>query len=239
MTVAMPAVIEPLTNSYTPLRDSSVKRTIETLAHKAGIPATEVYTSDASRQTRRLNGHVSGGFGSARVVIDDTALNSSPPMVIALAAHEMGHYVLAHPLKEVGWASLLAFLGFILISRVAPLGLTRSGSLLRVPAVADSGSIALYWLLFTAWGFIAEPLNNAYARVAEAQADQFSLELAKEPEGLAEFMIHDADIARLKPTALDVALFYDHPSDASRVAHAMRWRAHHAGRTRGPNPIKL
>ena len=227
MTVAMPTLIEPMTNSYTPLSDSPVKRRIEALAREAGVPATDVYTSDASRQTRRLNGHVSGGFGSARVVIDDTALGSSPSMIVALVAHEMGHYMAAHPITMIGVASIVALFGFLVISWLGPIFLKRFGAQWRVPTVADSSAIALYWLLFTAWGFVAEPMINAYARVQEAQADQFSLNLAREPDGLAEFMIHDADIARLKPTALDVALFYDHPSDASRIAHAMQWRAEH------------
>ena len=228
MIVAMPTLIEPMTNSYAPLSDSPVKKRIEALAREAGVPATDVYTSDASRQTRRLNGHVSGSFGSARIVIDDTALGSSPPMIEALAAHEMGHYKAAHQLKMVGVASLVALLGFLFISWAGPIRLRRFGAQWRLATVPDSSAIAIYWLLFTAWGFVAEPVINAYARAQEAQADQFSLDLAREPDGLAEFMIHDADIARLKPTALDVALFYDHPSDASRIAHAMQWRAEHA-----------
>jgi STE24 endopeptidase len=232
LNVAMPLIIEPMTNTFTPLPDGPVKRTIEALAHEAGVPATDVYTSDASRQTRILNGHVSGGFGSARIVIDDTSLGSSLPMIMALVAHEIGHYKMAHVIKMVVVASLVALLGLALISRVAPICLRSFGTQWRVLTVADSGAIALYWLLFTAWGFVAEPLTNAYARVQETQADQFSLDLAKRPDGLAEFMIHDADIARLKPSALDIALFFSHPGDASRVAHAMRWRAEHAGRNR-------
>jgi Zn-dependent protease with chaperone function len=53
------------------------------------------------------------------------------------------------------------------------------------------------------------------------------LELAREPHGLAEFMIHTSDNARLKPTAFEYALFYTHPSDAERVQTAMEWRAAH------------
>ena len=49
--VAMPLIIEPMTNTFTPLPDGPVKRTIEALAHEAGVPATDVYTSDALRQT--------------------------------------------------------------------------------------------------------------------------------------------------------------------------------------------
>ena len=222
-----PGVIEPLTSSFTPLPDGPFKREILKLAKAGGVPATDIYTDDASRKSRRLNGHVSGMFGSARVVIDDTALGSYPPAVEALAAHEMGHYKMSHPLKMVGVASLVATCGFALIAVLAPVVQRRYKRRWHIMNLHDSSAIAIYWLLFVAWGFIADPITNVYARVQETQADTFSLDLAQRPDGLAEFAIQDADIARLEPALLDILLFYDHPSDASRVEHAMRWRADH------------
>jgi STE24 endopeptidase len=111
-TVATPLLIEPLTNSYTPIADGPIKQAIVSMARRAGIAVTDVYTDDASRQSRRLNGHVSGALGSARVTIDDTALGSNPAEIEALAAHEMGHFALGHPLKLVIFASLVFTLGF-------------------------------------------------------------------------------------------------------------------------------
>jgi len=222
-----PVVIEPLTSSFTPLPDGPLKHEILMMAREASVPASDIFTDDASHTSRRLNGHVSGLFGSVRVVIDDTALGSSPPAVEALAAHEMGHYRMGHPLKMVAVASVVATIGFALIALVAPAVQTRYGRFWRGVNLRDSSAIAIYWLLFVAWGFMSDPLTNAYARVQESQADAFSLNLARQPVGLAEFTLQDADIARLQPTLLDVVLFYDHPSDASRIEHAMRWRANH------------
>lgn len=224
-TIATPSLIEPLTDSYTPLPNSALKREILVQAHVAGVPADNVYTDDASRQSRRLNGHVSGTFGTARITIDDTALASPPSEVKALAAHEMGHYAMGHPFEMVLMASLIATFGFSLIAWLEPPLLRRAGRRWGLASATQTGSIAVIWLLFTAWGFISEPLTNVYARVQEAQADAFSLDLAREPLGLADFMIQDADIARLNPTTLDLILFYDHPSDVARVHHAMQWRA--------------
>jgi len=59
----------------------------------------------------------------------------------------------------------------------------------------------------------------------EHQADMYGLNASREPHGMAEFMIHDADTSRLSPSAVEYALFYDHPSDAQRVMTAMTWRA--------------
>ena len=227
-TAATPMVIEPLTNTYTPLAGSELKSDILAMARRAGVPADNVYTDDASRQSRRLNGHVSGAFGTARITIDDTALTSSPEAVKALAAHEMGHYVMHHPFKMVLLGTLVAMLGFAFIAWLEPLLIQRMGARWGVADVTQTGAIAVFWLLFTAWGFVSDPLTNAYARVQETQADAFSLALAQEPTGLADFMIQDADIGPLQPTMTDLILFYDHPSDAARVRAAMQWRALHA-----------
>ena len=95
-----------------------------------------------------LNGHVSGSFGSARIVIDDTSLGSSPPMIMALVAHEVGHYKMAHVMKMVFVASLVALLGLALISWVAPICLRKFGTQWRVLTVADSGVIALLAIVY-------------------------------------------------------------------------------------------
>jgi len=121
----------------------------------------------------------------------------------------------------------VATLGFALIAWAGPWMTGRFGGWWKIAQFESTAGIAVLWLLFLAWGFASDPMVNAYSRVQEAQADAYALDLSQAPEGLAEFMIHDADIARLKPTMLDVALFYDHPSDASRVKTAMLWRAAH------------
>jgi STE24 endopeptidase len=75
------------------------------------------------------------------------------------------------------------------------------------------------------WGYLSLPVDNALVRSQEHQADLYGLNASRAPHGLAEFMIHDADVARLRPGALEYALFFTHPSDAERVMTAMQWRA--------------
>lgn len=227
---ATPGLIEPLTNHYTPLPQSDAKSEILSMVRAAGVSADDIYADNASRQSRMLNAHVSGIFGSARISVDDTTLaNQSLPSLKAVVAHEVGHYVQWHVFKMVLFQSLLATLGFALIAWAGPLLVRRFGTRWQVTRFQSVGGIAILWLLFVAWSFVSEPITNAYARVQESQADAYGLNLSRSPEGMAEFMIHDADIARLKPTLLDVILFYDHPSDVSRVENAMRWRAAHNG----------
>lgn len=232
-TAATPGLIEPLTNHYAPLPQSETKSEILEMVRAAGVSADDIYTGNASRQSRMLNAHVSGIFGSARVSVDDTTLASqSLASVKAVVAHELGHYVQWHMVKMVLFQSVVATLGFALIAWAGPLLVQKFGARWRVSRFESVGEIAILWLLFVAWGFVSEPVTNFYTRVQESQADAYGLDLSRAPEGMAEFMIHDADIARLQPTLLDVLLFYDHPSDVSRVENAMRWRAAHSGSVR-------
>ena len=73
--------------------------------------------------------------------------------------------------------------------------------------------LPVFWGLFLLWGFASLPLSNVISRSNEHQADlETGRNTSQAPLGLAEFMIHDADNVRLRPTALEYALFYDHPS---------------------------
>jgi len=227
-TVSTPVLIEPLTNRYSPLPETESKRDLLRMVRSAGVRVDDIYSKDASRQSRMLNAQVSGIFGSSRISVDDTTLTGRYfPSVKAVVAHEVGHYVKADLFTMVLVSSLVAALGFWLIASIAPLILERFGGAWRVTRFDSPAGIAVLWLLFLAWGFASDPMLNAYARLQEARADAYALDLSQAPLGLAEFMIHDADIARLDPTALDVLLFHDHPTDASRVRNAMRWRAAH------------
>ena len=221
-----PNVIEPLTNTYRPLAEGPQKEQILALAHANGIANVAVVTGDASRQTRLLNAHVSGIGGSARVSVDDnTLLGTTDSMLRAVVGHEIGHFVMKHEMQLIGTDTITMTLGFALIALGTRAIVRRFGARWHITGVGDIASLPIFWGLFLLWGFVSAPINNAISRDIENQADLYGINASQSPLGQAEFMIHDADTDRLRPTALEYALFYDHPSDAERIATAMRWRA--------------
>jgi STE24 endopeptidase len=225
-----PTLIEPLFNTYNSLPDSPLKQDILSMARANNVPAEDVYTADASRQSRLLNAHVSGLGGTARISIDDTTLQGQyEPSILFVVGHEIGHYVLGHIFNYVVWLSAVAAIGFALIGWAGQALIRAFGGRWRIADLRDTAGIAVFWLIFATYGFISQPATNSYSRWQEAQADFYGLNASQAPHGMAEFMIHDADTARLSPAALDVWLFYTHPSDKSRVETAMRWRAEHMG----------
>ena len=223
-----PGFIEPLTNDFRPVPEGPQKQQVLALARASAVKNVEVVTSNASQQTRIPDAHVSGIGGWTRISVDDNTLDaSSGAMLRAVVGHELGHFVLHHDEWLVLTDTALMCLGFVFVAFVTRLVLQRWGPQLGISGVGDIAGLPVFWGAFLLWGGVSLPLTNAISRFFEHQADLYSLELAHEPHGLAEFMIHASDNARLKPTALEYALFYTHPSDADRIQTAMEWRAAH------------
>ncbi len=77
-----PVYIAPLFNTYKSLPASPLKGQILSMARANGIPATDVYWFDASRQSKRISANVSGMFGTTRISLNDNLLNRSTPAEI-------------------------------------------------------------------------------------------------------------------------------------------------------------
>lgn len=90
-TVIGPLFIAPLFNQYKPLQDAAIRDQILALARANQIPADHVNEFDASRQTTRVSANVDGGFGIARINLNDNLIKRcSLPEIRQVMAHEMG-----------------------------------------------------------------------------------------------------------------------------------------------------
>ena len=224
-TVLSPLYIEPLFNRFTPLPDGGAKEAILALARANGVPAGEVYVRDASRQSVVLNASVSGLGGSARITLDDNTIQRTPPAEVEMVmAHEIGHYVLRHVFKETLLHGVVMGIGFLCIAWAMRGLVARRGPRWGVAGTGDIAALPVFWFLFALWGFIALA-DNGIQREDEAEADLFGLNASRQPLGLAEFMIRDADVHPLAPGAFVEWALYTHPAPAKRIRVAMRWRA--------------
>jgi STE24 endopeptidase len=82
----MPEVINPLFNTFTPLRDKDLVQRVRVLAARAGVPVETVLVMDASRQTRHTNAYFTGVGPTRRIVLYDTLLrplHTLPPETAA------------------------------------------------------------------------------------------------------------------------------------------------------------
>lgn len=218
-----PILVEPLFNDYKPVPEGPVKAALVGMAAEAGIPADRIFVYDGSRQSNNFTANVSGLFGSKRIAISDVALKgASLDEVKAVTGHEIGHYVSGHIWRMVGVLVLLAMTLFFLADRLFPRFARLFGSNAEI---GDPKGLPVLIFIVGFLGLFALPAMNAVVRAGEREADNYSLRHVNLPDALASALVKTAEYRYPRPSALQEALFYTHPSVEWRVRNAMEWKA--------------
>ncbi len=226
--VIVPVFIAPLFNNYYPLREGPVKAEILSLARSNGIPVTNVYEFNASRQSKRISANVSGFLGTTRISMTDNLLNRTTPReTYAVLGHEMGHYVLSHSAIGLTWFGLVLFVAFAFVNWGYRRLTEVFGGNWDVRAIDDPAGLPVAMALVSVFFLVATPVTNTITRTLEAQADIFGLNTARQPDGFATVTLKLSEYRKLDPSPLEEFVFYDHPSGRSRITMAMRWKAEH------------
>ena len=221
-----PVYIAPLFNTFKKLENPKIRDPILSLARANGIPVTEVYEVDASKQSTRVSAYVSGFLGSERIVLNDNLLNRCTPEEIqSVMGHEMGHYVLHHVYKDVLFYGVLFLVGFAFLNWGMHWALARWGDRWGIHEITDVAALPLAALLLSIFFFVLIPLTNSWTRTQEYEADIFGLNAARQPDGEALVDLKLGDYRKLDPSPIEEMIFYDHPSGRTRITAAMRWKA--------------
>ena len=237
MIMIAPIFIEPMINKYTPLAQGPVRSEILRIAHEQGIPADDVYVVDASKQHKRISANVAGLGPTIRIALNDNLLNRSNLAGIkAVMGHEIGHYKLNHIPMLLLYVTLLALAGFAILAWAAPKLLARHGQKWGVRELSDPASAPLLYALIAALAVPAGILFNSVIRYHESEADAFSLEAAREPDGFAMTAMQLSEYRKIEPAAWEERIFFDHPSGRTRVRMAMDWKAKHLAEVKPEGP---
>jgi STE24 endopeptidase len=226
VTVAVaPVFLAPLFNKFTSLPAGPLKTRLLELAHSQGIPATDVFEVDASRQSGHTNAYVAGLLGTERIVIYDTLLQrDTPDEVVAILGHEMGHYVLHHLRKGLALASLGILVVCGLVRFLYP-KLTRM-------EISDPAGLPLVVLIVSTCSFLSTPVGDGYSRRLEHEADAFGLDVVRDPDAAeSAFRKFNAiDLSEYDPPRLIEFWYYTHPSLRHRIEFCEEWRRRHGAR---------
>lgn len=223
-----PVYIEPLFNTYKPLENPKVSEPILAMARANQIPVTQVFEVDASRQSNRVSANVAGFMGTTRIALNDNLLKQCTlPEIREVMAHEMGHYILNHGIKLVIYFGLFILIGFAVVKVSFDRAVARWGTSWGVRDLADPAGLPLLSLILSAFFFLITPVTNTAIRVTEREADAFSINTAREPDGMAMAALKLGTYRKLDPTPLEEFIFFDHPSGRARIRMAMDWKAAH------------
>ena len=223
-----PVYLEPVFNKFEPLDEGPLKREILSMARANGIPATDVYQFDASRQTKRISAHVSGMLGTIQISMNDNLLErGSSEEILAVLGHEMGHYVLNHTYKGITAIGLIIIGGFAFLHWSFDKVRTRYGAAWGIRGVGDVAGLPLLLFLFSAYSFALTPVQNTIIRTMEAEADNYGVNVSRQPDGFAQAAMHLSEYRKMMPGPIEEWIFYDHPSGWNRIHRCMVWKAEH------------
>jgi STE24 endopeptidase len=222
-----PLVFDPLFNKFTPLKDASLRADILALAARAGIPARNVYEVDMSAKTKKVNAYMTGFGSSQRIVLWDTTLHQlSRDEILFVMGHEMGHYVLRHIWKGLGWVAVGSFAVLWLTAWFARALLARFGERWRVHSAGDLAAVPLL-LAMLAWvNLLGTPIANAISRGVEHEADVFALELTHDNDAGARSFLKLAEGNRSDPEPAGWVkwLLFSHPPLGERIRFALEYK---------------
>ena len=158
---------------------------------------------------------------------DNLVRGTSVPVAAAVVGHEMGHYVLGHVWVGIAGLALVLGLEFWLLSWIGPRAIIWGGRRRTVRGLDDPAALPVLVGGMTALSLLFMPVVNTLTRRTESAADAFGLDTAREPDGFALAAMKLSTYRKIAPSALEEALFFDHPSGRTRVHAAMQWKMDH------------
>ena len=223
-----PVFIFPLFNTYKKLEDARIKDPILSMARANGIPATEVYEFDASRQSNRVSANVSGFAGTMRISLNDNLLKRCTlPEIEPVMGHEMGHYVLNHVYKGLIMNGVVMVIGFAFLNWGINFALARWGEQWGIAGITDVAVLPVAVAVLAIYSFLMTPVNNTITRTMEYEADMYGLNASQQPDARANVYLMLGEYRKLDPGPIEEFIFFDHPSGRTRITAAMRWKAEH------------
>jgi len=224
-----PLLVEPLFFKFQPLeaRQPQLVAEIEQVTRRAGIeiPRGRMFEMNASAKWKTVNAYVTGIGASKRVVVWDTTLEKmTVPQTLYVFGHEMGHYVLGHIPKGMVFFAVVFLIFLFLSFRLTQWALGCWGGRWAIRGIDDWASLPLLLLLVSVFSFFAAPIDNAYSRYLEHQADTYGLEVihglvpdASEVAAQSFQIEGELDLEEPNPPAWVKFWLYDHPAIRDRI----------------------
>ena len=224
-----PYVIEPLFNKFSPIENSSLEERIKAIMAGIGLTINRVFTMDASKRSSHSNAYFTGIGHVKRIVLFDTLLANHPEdEIIAILAHEAGHWKKKHILKMLVISQVFALIAFYVAHRMTAEDYLTELFRLDLPSmhtklllVAFIGSLVLFPL---------KPLMAYLSRCHEFEADSFAVRLTQSPGAMANALIKlgKDNLANLHPHPWYAAAYYSHPPLTQRVRKILSGRSNDA-----------
>lgn len=210
-------LIVPLFNKQTPLEEGELKNSITEYAQKVGFKLDKIFVIDGSKRSPKPNAYFSGFGTQKRITLYDTLINDlDQEEIVAVLAHEVGHYKRKHII-------------FNLISSILLTGFTLFilSLFINTPVLSEALGVSIpsFHIGLIAFGILYSPISeltglfmNYISRTFEYQADNYAKETYKgEPLITSLKKLSKSSLSNLTPHPSYVFVHYSHPTLLQRV----------------------
>ncbi len=217
-------LIVPLFNKQTPLEEGELRDAIEKFAQKAGFKLDNIFVIDGSKRSTKANAYFSGFGSKKRIVLFDTLIKEhTTDELVAVLAHEIGHYKKKHIVKGMFISTLttgimLYLLGMFINRPELSLALGVEQSSFHIGIIA-------FGLLYSPVSTLLGIGGNWLSRKNEYEADAFAAKKFK-PEPLQEALkkLSVNNLSNLRPHPVNVFVNYSHPPLLKRLEHLDKYK---------------
>jgi len=218
MQYVAPTWIMPIFNKFEPLEDGELRQAIESYADKVDFPLQGIYVMDGSKRSSKSNAFFTGFGNNKRIALYDTLIeNHTTEELVAVLAHEIGHYKKKHIVKNMAISILHTGIMFVLLS-----------IFLQVPALFEAffmeemsvyAGLLFFGLLYSPVETILGIFMQRMSRKHEYEADHFAASTIEEPEEMANVLkkLSKDNLSNLTPHPFYVFLNYSHPPALKRI----------------------
>ena len=213
-----PVLIMPLFNKFTPLEDGELKQSITDYARAQQFAIKGIYTMDGSKRSTRLNAFFTGFGRFRRIVFFDTLVDKlNTDEIVAVLAHEMGHFKHKHIFKMMAASILQMGIMFYILSLF--LGNGQLFAAFGMEHISIYGSLFFFGFLYTPVSTLLSIFFNLFSRKHEYEADAWAVTSTGRVQGLIsglkKLSVHN--LSNLTPHPFNVFLNYSHPPVLQRI----------------------
>jgi STE24 endopeptidase len=210
-------LIVPLFNKQTPLEEGELRSKIAAYAKTVGFKLDKIFVIDGSKRSTKANAYFSGFGSEKRVTLYDTLVNDlDDEEIVAVLAHEVGHYKRKHIIFNLFASILLTGLTLYILSLLISNPLLSNALGVEIPSF-HIGLIA-FGLLYSPISEITGLIMNYLSRKFEYQADNYAKETyAGEPLITSLKKLSKNSLSNLTPHPAYVFMHYSHPTLLERI----------------------
>jgi len=211
------SLILPLFNKLTPLQEGDLKKAIEDFSKKVSFPLDNIFVLDGSKRSKKANAFFSGIGKKKKIVLYDTLIaNHTTDELVAVLAHEVGHF----KKKHIIWGYVLSVLQIVFTLFVLSLMVFNENLSFALGGthLAIHLNLLAFGILFSPISGVTGLLMNMYSRKNEFEADAYARETfdgAALTNALKRLSVDS--LSNLYPHPLYVFFHYSHPPLLKRL----------------------